>query len=83
MAIQECSDHSSLAIADSLIMIINAMGQPRLKSQHHAQRFLACHGVVNNLFRVGKHMLKAKNYRILRDRSFVERDRVNCVQNKI
>ncbi len=33
----------------------------RFKSQHHAQRFLACHGVVNNLFRLGRHMMKAKN----------------------
>ncbi|MCP4121323.1 MAG: IS6 family transposase, partial [Bacteroidetes bacterium] len=40
--------------------------------QKHAQRFLACHGVVNNLFRLGRHMMKAKNYRTLRNRSFVE-----------
>ncbi|MCP3671207.1 MAG: IS6 family transposase, partial [Gammaproteobacteria bacterium] len=51
----------------------------RFKSQHHAQRFLACHGVVNNLFRLGRHMMKAKNNRILRDRSFIEWDRVSCV----
>ncbi len=53
----------------------------RFKFQHHAQRFLACHGVVNNLFRLGRHMMKAKNYRTLRNRSFVEWDRVSCVQN--
>ena len=53
----------------------------RFKSQHHAQRFLACHGVVNNLFRLGRHMMKAKNYRILRERSFVEWDRVSCTEN--
>ncbi len=31
----------------------------------------------------GKHMLKAKNYKILRDRSFIEWNRVSCVQNMI
>ncbi len=53
----------------------------RFKSQQHAQRFLSCHGVVNNLFRLGRHMMKARNYRILRDRSFVEWDRVSCAQS--
>jgi len=53
----------------------------RFKSQHHAQRFLSCHGVVNNLFRLGRHVMRAKNYRILRDRAFIEWDRVSCVQN--
>ncbi len=53
----------------------------RFKSQRHAQRFLACHGVVNNLFRLGRHMMKAKNYRTLRNRSFNEWDRASCVQN--
>ncbi len=27
---------------------------------------------MNNLFRIGRHMMKAKNYRTLRDRSLVE-----------
>lgn len=53
----------------------------RFKSQHQAQRFLSYHGGVNNLFRLGRHMMKAKNYRILRERSFTEWDRVSCVQN--
>jgi len=55
----------------------------RSKSHRHAQRFLACHGVVNNLFRLGRHLMKAKNYRILRGRSFVEWERVSCVQNLV
>ncbi len=53
----------------------------RFKSQHHAQRFLAFHGIVNNLFRLGRHMMKARNYRILLDRSFVEWDRVSSTQS--
>ncbi len=53
----------------------------RFKSQAQAQRFLSCHGVVNNLFRLGRHLIQAKNYRIFRERSFAEWARVSCVQN--
>lgn len=53
----------------------------RFKSQSHAQRFLVCHGVVNNLFQLGRLMMKARNYRILSERTFVEWDRISCVQN--
>jgi putative transposase len=38
-------------------------------------------GIVNNLFRLGRHHLKAGNYLILRDRAFNEWVRVSCVQN--
>ena len=53
----------------------------RFKSQHQAQRFLTCHGVVNNLFRLGRHLMRAKNYRVLRDRAFVEWASASCIQN--
>ena len=53
----------------------------RFKSQHQAQRFLTCHGVVNNLFRLGRHLMRAKNYRVLRGRAFVEWERASCIQN--
>jgi putative transposase len=42
----------------------------RFKSARQAQRFLAVHGVVQNLFRLGRHHLRSENYRFLRDRSF-------------
>jgi putative transposase len=42
------------------------------KSVGQAQRFLSVHGVVQNLFRLGRHLLRATNYRLLRDRSFKE-----------
>jgi len=51
----------------------------RFKSQGQAQRFLSCHGVVNNLFRLGRHLMKASHYRILRDCAFNEWARVSCV----
>jgi putative transposase len=44
----------------------------RFKSPGQAQRFLAVHGVVQNLFRLGRHYLRSENYRFLRDRSFRE-----------
>ena len=52
----------------------------KFKSHGQAQRFLSCHGVINNLFRPGRHLMQAKHYRLFRDRSFIE-DRVSCVQN--
>lgn len=41
----------------------------RFKSAAHAQRFLSVHGLVLNLFRVGRHLLRAAHYRLLRARS--------------
>jgi len=38
----------------------------RFKSAAHAQRFLAVHGPVQNHFRVGRHVLWAVHYRLLR-----------------
>src|SRR3954454_8516649 len=42
----------------------------RFKSAGHAQRFLSLHCVVQNLFRVGRHLLSATHHRLLRSRSF-------------
>jgi putative transposase len=44
----------------------------RFKSAGQALRFLSVHGVVQNLFRLGRHLLRAVDYRLLRDRSFNE-----------
>jgi putative transposase len=46
-------------------------GMRRFKSMAQAQRFLSVHGITQNLFRVGRHLLRAANYRILRARAFV------------
>ena len=53
----------------------------KFKSQGQAQRFLSCHGVINNLFRPRRHLMQAKHYRLFRDRSFREWERVSCIQN--
>ena len=51
----------------------------RFKSVGHAQRFLSVHGVVQNLFRMGRHLLRAVHHRLLRTRSFRVWDAVTCV----
>ena len=50
----------------------------RFKSAAQAQRFLSIHGVILNLFRVGRHLLRPANYRILRERSFLVWSEVTC-----
>ena len=50
----------------------------RFKSAAHAQRFLSVHGPVLNLFRVGRHLLRAVHHRLLRTRSFRIWDEVSC-----
>jgi putative transposase len=42
----------------------------RFKSSRQAQRFLSAHGVITNLFRVGRQHLSSSNHRLLRLRSF-------------
>ena len=40
------------------------------KSPRHVQRFLSVHGPINNLFRIGRHLMQAVHYRLCRDRAF-------------
>ena len=42
----------------------------KFKSAAQAQRFLTLHGLVGNLFRLGRHLMRASNYRLWRTRSF-------------
>jgi putative transposase len=53
----------------------------RFKSPAQAQRFLAAHSQINNLFRIGRHLLKAAHYRLFRERAFSEWSGVTCAQN--
>jgi putative transposase len=53
----------------------------KFKSPGQAQRFLACHAVINNHFRLQRHLLKARHYRFFRDRVFDQWTQVTCVQN--
>jgi len=40
------------------------------KSATQAQRFLTPYGLVETLFRLGRHLMRVANYRLLGDRSF-------------
>ena len=42
----------------------------RFKSLRQVQRFLSVHGPINNLFRVGRHLMQAGQYRLFRERAF-------------
>jgi putative transposase len=50
----------------------------RFKSTAHAQRFLSVHGLVRNLFRVGRHLLRAVHHRLLRTRAFLVWNDATC-----
>jgi putative transposase len=50
----------------------------RFKSIVQAQRFLSVHGPIQNLFRVGRHHLKAAHHRLLRARAFSEWRALTC-----
>ena len=48
------------------------------RSDAQAQRFLSLHGQYHNLFRLGRHLLRAENYRELRSRAFQTWSQVTC-----
>ena len=48
------------------------------KSTGQAQRFLWVHEVIQNLFRLGRHLLRSATHRILRDRAFLVWHEVTC-----
>ena len=50
----------------------------RFKSAAHLQRFASVHDVVQNLFRVCRHLLRAVHNRLLRTQAFVAWDAVTC-----
>ena len=50
----------------------------RFKSPAHLQRFASVHGVVQNLFRRGRHLLRAGHHRLLRNEAFAEWEVVTC-----
>ena len=50
------------------------------KSIGQAQQFLTVHAEVGNLFRIGRHLIKAHHYRELRSRSYSEWQQVTCAQ---
>jgi putative transposase len=53
-------------------------GMRRFKSMAQVQRFLSVHGITQILFRVGRHLPRVINYRVLRARAFVVWNAVTC-----
>ena len=49
---------------------VRERGMRRFKSSKQAQHFLRIHAAVYNLFNLGRHLVSAKHYRLLRQRSF-------------
>ncbi len=49
------------------------------KSTAQAQRFLSVHGLVQNLFRTGRHLMRAVHHRLLRERAFGVWREATCV----
>jgi len=49
---------------------VRERGMRRFKSTQQAQRFLSVHAMVYNLFNLGRHLISAEYYRLLRQRAF-------------
>ena len=50
----------------------------KFKSHKQSQLFLSIHGQVNNLFNLGRHLLRAKNHRVFRVRAINEWTVISC-----
>ena len=48
----------------------------RFKSAAQLQRFASVHGIVQNIFRVGQHLLRSAHHRLLRTHALIEWDAV-------
>ena len=69
-------NHINTAYANNRVEVSH---QPTRQQEYHmrgfaspqqAQRFLTLHGLTQNLFRLGRHLMQAVNYRICRTQSF-------------
>ena len=49
---------------------VRERGMRRFKSPLQVQRFLSTHAVVHNLFNLGRNLISAEHYRLLRQRAF-------------
>ena len=51
---------------------VRERGMRRFKSMKQAQRFVTAHAAVQNLFNLGRHLVRAEHYRNLRIGAFEE-----------
>jgi len=49
---------------------VRERGMRRFKSTQQAQRFLSVHAAVHNLFNLGRNLISAEHYRLIRQRAF-------------
>ncbi len=49
---------------------VRERGMRRFKSTQQARRFLSVHAVVYNLFNLGRNLMSAEHYRLIRQRAF-------------
>jgi putative transposase len=49
---------------------VRERGMRRFKSTQQAQRFLSVHAAVRNLFNLGRNLISAEHYRLIRQRAF-------------
>ncbi len=82
-------NHDTSQYANNIAEISHQKVRPQqremrnFKSIKHAQKFLANHGLINNLFRHQRHLAKASTYRILREESFETWTQTSCAQNLV
>jgi putative transposase len=55
---------------------VRERGMRKFKSMSQAQRFLGVHAAVQNLFNLGRHLIRAEYYKMLRTNAFDEWSRV-------
>jgi len=58
---------------------VRERGMRRFKSIKQAQRFLSVHAAVGNLFNLGRHLVSAANYRLLRLGAFASWEKVVAI----
>lgn len=63
---------------DEMVMTIRGQRHCLWRAVDQAQRFLAAHSQVHNLFRLGLHLIRAAHYRLFRDQAFAEWRQVSC-----
>ena len=54
---------------------VGERGMRKFKSARQAQRFVTAHAAVQNLFNLGRHLVRAEHYRNLRISAFTEWER--------
>jgi len=76
--------HDTERYANNRAEVSHELVRPRerqmrgFKSVARAQRFWSVHEVIQNLFRVGRHLLRSVKHRLLRSRSFLVWQEVTC-----